>query len=150
MTMASQARRTRRVTRRLGRPAKHDQLIIDLAAAFERARGLSERKSIDMALSWIEGEVVSPSKTPRGTRSRSGQVIGHELRRTNTTYAGRASTIRHKLNAGAKARPEIAFVFVLLLESKDVVTFRKYVRTLISMPDADVRAVAARLLGVAP
>lgn len=148
--MASQARRTRRITRKLGAPTKDDQVIIDLAAAFQKAWGLSQRMSIDLALAFLEADIDSPSKIPRRARSRSrprrGSLVGYKL--PYATFRGRESTIRKKIAAGAKARPQYVLEFVVLLRAKSIYAVQQYARLLRTLPERKARIMVEQLLGI--
>jgi hypothetical protein len=100
MTRANPARRARPSAKR-GRPKidptlDPDRRIVAAAVALQAGLGLSQRKSIDVALALLEGTPITAARAPRGARRRGGILIGYQLR-MHKSFAGRAATIRRKL-----------------------------------------------------
>jgi hypothetical protein len=97
---------TRVIKRGRGRPPRDysddpDLLVAELAIALQAAWDVSERKAIDLALAWLQGESGKPSKRPRG--SKAGELVGYALP-MQRSFASRSADIRRKLKAG-KLRP---------------------------------------------
>ena len=100
----------------LGRPPRDysddpDLLVAELAVAFMLDRGMSERKALDLALTWHQGERSPPSRTPRGGKGKEGVLVGHRLAR-GKTFASRTADIRRKVRRG-KLRPRIRVILHL-------------------------------------
>jgi hypothetical protein len=148
MTQASQARRQRRIqSERQNRRIdceREAQRLVDVTAALEVAWDLSERAAIDMAIALLEATSTEPTKVPRGSKRRSGALVGYYL--PYQTFAGRNSAVRNWLKAGAKADPSIALPIVLALLSRDIAELRGRIRTLLALPEPEARRVATRLL----
>jgi|AmaraimetFIIA100_FD_contig_123_20024_length_4201_multi_4_in_0_out_2_4 hypothetical protein len=108
MTKASAARIARR---RRGRPSRDysddpDVVIAETAIALQAAWGLSERRSIDLALAIHQAEPGAPTKIPRG--GKAGLVVGYTLP-NQEGFHGRNRNIRRKLEGG-KLRPDALVV----------------------------------------
>jgi hypothetical protein len=142
VTRASASRRQRRLR---GRPPRADQDVIDLAAALQ-CIGLSERKAIDLAVAWLEGKPVKPSKLPRGSRRRGGLLVAYEV--LSATFGGRAATIRQKLKKPGGPTPRFGVVVALvILLTRDADAARDLARRLLAMPEPEARTEAMRILG---
>jgi hypothetical protein len=102
MTRASAAR----IARRRRRYNDDDDLLVaELAIAFHRAWGLSQRTAIDHALA-LQGKLGSPSKIPRGAKA--GTLVGFTLADRQSFHA-RNRDIRRKLETG-KLTPDARVV----------------------------------------
>jgi hypothetical protein len=88
-----------------------DLSVAELAIALQAAWGLSERKAIDLALAVDQGEPGSPSKNPRGTKTKAGVLAGYTLP-MEKTFVSRAADIRRKLKSG-KLQPDAKTVLVI-------------------------------------
>jgi hypothetical protein len=103
VTRSSATRRERRRERKEHR-RKRDQAAIDLSAALQVAWKLSGRQANDLAIAWLEGREIEPTKQPRGSKRRgpASILVGYEhvLR---TSFAGRDATLRQKVKRGGAA-----------------------------------------------
>jgi hypothetical protein len=66
-----------------------------------RPPGVSERQALDLALAICQGELVEPSRIPRGAKA--GVLTGYKLQ-MERHFDSRNADIRRKLKAG-KLRP---------------------------------------------
>jgi hypothetical protein len=100
----------------LGRPRRDysddpDLVVAELAVALMIERGMSERKALDVALAWHQGERFPPSKTPRGGKGKKGVLVGYLLP-MKRSFASRNADIRRKFRLG-KLRPRIRVILYL-------------------------------------
>jgi hypothetical protein len=146
VTRSSATRRERRRERKEHR-RKRDQAAIDLSAALQVAWKLSGRQANDLAIAWLEGREIEPTKQPRGSKRRgpASILVGYEhvLR---TSFAGRDATLRQKVKRGGAApHPGVVLALVLMLrENAD--TARRIARQILALPEAEARQAALRLL----
>jgi hypothetical protein len=146
VTSSSATRRERRRERKEHR-RKRDQAAIDLSAALQVAWKLSGRQANDLAIAWLEGREIEPTKQPRGSKRRgpASILVGYEhvLR---TSFAGRDATLRQKVKRGGAApHPGVVLALVLMLrENAD--TARRIARQILALPEAEARQAALRLL----
>jgi hypothetical protein len=100
-----------------GRPSqdRHDQIVIDLAAAFRAAWQLGAQQSRDFAIALLEGTEVGPSRQPRARLPVGWNLTGFEIA---TKFENREKYLRRKGKA-LPPRAEIVRALTATLQSKD-------------------------------
>jgi hypothetical protein len=108
--------------RKRGRPPRDYSddphlMVAEFAVALMVENDMSERSAIDLALAWLEGERWPATKLPRGSRGRTGVLVGYQLPQERS-FTSRAADIRRKFKVG-KLRPRlrVIFHFIQLLHS---------------------------------
>jgi hypothetical protein len=125
---------TRKPGAKLGRPPKDadDQIVRELALAFELVRGLGPQQARDMALACLEGIPDKPTKLPPGYRKAPARSRLTAFVLPHATIKGREGAIA-KNRRGGLVRPDVVRAWIDVLRAEDE---KELIRCLKELVDA--------------